>query len=218
MSYSMLVLGELRLPPEVSPRFKKLPVAPEDGGPWLDNLSIHLQARPTTVDALIRRLPSQLIAQAGSWLRFGTPAECSGLTVQGILGEDDFLDHGVELAELFRVAAQVGGEGELYFLEEQTLLFGEREPEECYLVKVVPSASAVRHPSQLQQRQVLLSEAFGSLAEEIISGFDAETQREFREGLSQWRKRSSRAAKGSQAKRKPAKQKPPKRAAPSRRR
>jgi hypothetical protein len=192
MSYAMLVLGELRLPPGSLARFQKLPVDPAQGGPWLDHLSVHTASRPTTVAASRRRLPSQLIARAGSRLTFGEPAEGAGLTVRGILGEDDFLDHGVELAELFRVAAQVGGEGELFFLEEQVLLFGERDPAECYLVKVVPAASAVRHPTRAQQRQVLLSEAFAALAEEILGGFDVETRATFRDGLAQWRQRATR--------------------------
>jgi hypothetical protein len=175
MRYAMFVLGTLEAPPAEWDRYLGLVVDPAQREDWVANLSVHVRSEPKSVGAVPEAIRSGL--RPGSWLDVRADARAGTLFVRGVMVEDDFLDHGADLAELFRVAANVGGRGELAFIEEQAIPSGERDPEECYLVQVSPGKSIVGHVPVERQRQILTSEAFLELARTVLASLDEETRR-----------------------------------------
>jgi hypothetical protein len=202
MSYAMLVLGSLEVPPGEWKRYLKLVVDPARREDWVGNLSVHSRSEPRTVAQLVEWLSTGVSV----WLKIDTRG--SRLAVQGVLAEDPFYEVGVNLAEVFRVAADVGGRGELAFMEEQAIPSGERLPEECYLVEVSPGKTTVGYIPVERQRLILVSEPFKELARAVLASLDDETRTVFEAEMAKHWKRLARLTKSPGTRRRSAGAKP----------
>lgn len=180
MSYAMMVFGDLDFAPAAMAPYLAHLVEPARHGDWFGNLSVHVASEPRTVGALIPWLKNAVSAEAGSWLSFQLDERSGQLKLHGMLSEDDFYDFGVMLAELFRVAGDLGADGALWFLEEQVMLFGEQDPGLSYLVKVSPKGANVVHPSTAAQRRAMQSEGFREVAERVAASLDEQTREDLR--------------------------------------
>lgn len=178
----MMVFGDLELPrPALKPYLART-IDPALRDDWLGNLSIHVTSAPRTAGALLPSLPDAVSERAGSWLVQRLDESIARLEVRGILGEDDFDDLGVQLAELFRVGGELGGRGELWFLEEQVMMLGEQQPDLCYLVKASPKGTTIRHPTRADQRRAMSTEGFQEVIERVAASLDEETRASLRLG------------------------------------
>jgi hypothetical protein len=175
----MLVIGDLEVPPKDFERYLGLAVVASSRDDWLSELMVHTASEGATVGELLEQLPERVNAEAGSWLKIDVARAVPRIAVRGALVEDDFTEHGVDLAELFRVAANVGGVGELAFLDYQVIPSGEQDPEQCYLVRVASGESSVVHPSTVEQRKILLSDGFRALARDVLETLDEGTRAVF---------------------------------------
>jgi hypothetical protein len=197
MSYAMLVLGNLEVSPEAWERYLGIVVDPARRDDWLGELRVHTTSEARTVAELLEWLPKNVSA----WLTFHVDPQRPQLGVRGVLLEDDFDEEGVVLAELFRAASEVGGRGELAFLDSQVIPGAERDPSETYLVRVAPGESSVGHAPVGEQRRILLSDGFRELASAVLASLDDETRAVFEaEMAKRWKKlaaesRSTRAKK-----------------------
>jgi hypothetical protein len=163
MSYSMLVAGAVTLPAGRAADYLGSVVDPSAHHDWIGTLENGTDVGPAgTAEQVLRQLPRQVITKAGSWLEVELPERtgtAGQLAVRGVLVEDDFLDHGVLLAAAFRVAAACGGQGELYFLEEQ-VPHHPQEPEYCYVVRVAPPRSRLEYVPEKEQERVVRGPLF----------------------------------------------------------
>ncbi|MFE4924292.1 hypothetical protein [Streptomyces sp. NPDC056661] len=92
-----------------------------------------------------------------------------GRTVRGVLDENAFLDWGCYLAEIFRAASAFGGDGELWFLEEQTM-WGPQLPELCYRLTIDDDQAHLTHPTRAKQQQILTTPEFTDLVTSALLG------------------------------------------------
>jgi hypothetical protein len=163
MSYSMLLAGELTLPAGRVRDYLGSTVEPSRHHDWIGMLEGGGDDGPAgTVEEVLKRLPRQVITAAGSWLKIELPGSAPGnpvLRIHGVLVEDDFMDHGTLLVAALRLAWTVGGQGEIYLLEEQ-VPFHPQEPELCYVVRVDPKGSSVKHVPEKDQQRVVKSPLF----------------------------------------------------------
>jgi hypothetical protein len=162
MGSAMIVFGEVSLPPSVMALYLAHVVDPARREDWIDGLSAVTAPAPRTVRELVRELPAE-VSEPG--LHFTVDERAGRLEVHGALVEDELSDLGAVVAELFRVAGELGGRGELFFLEEQVMLVGPEEPELCYRVEVSPKGSKVSHPSQPTQERAMKTDGFRAAAE-----------------------------------------------------
>jgi hypothetical protein len=164
----MLVLGTLAVPSGAWARYLAMKVEPSRRADWVGKLSARVRssARVRTVGASCEAIRGGL--REGSWVDVSIEPGARALAVRGVMGEDDFVDHGAELAEMFRVSADVGASGELAFIEDKALPTAERCVEQCYVVEVSRGASSVGHMPLERQRAILRSDAFQRLACSVL--------------------------------------------------
>jgi hypothetical protein len=169
MSFAMMVIGDLEVPAASVATYLARSVEPARRDDWLGNLSVHTTSEPRTVEALLGSLPNAVSAGSGSWLTVRRDDGLTRIQLRGFLIEDDFYDLGVHLAEMFRVADDLGGRGDLWFLEEQVMLFGPQEPELCYHVEVRPNRARIGHPSEAAQRRTMATEGYREVTESVAA-------------------------------------------------
>src|SRR5262249_16886924 len=103
MSYSMMVAGTMTLPAGRLEDYLASPVDPTQRQGWIGTLenAVRMCGKAAgTVREVLDRMPRRLIASAGSWLEIELSA--AGIVrVHGVFAEDDFTDHGPDLAEAF---------------------------------------------------------------------------------------------------------------------